>query len=121
VGLDTVKVPLDVPQYVTNVFLNGRKEHIPLTLLTNEHLRSYATKVCTGADTLFRLDPTTRTFVVALKLFDCEAKLEKTISMVEWLQAYPRLLQLVKIHLPKELDLWTAHYTFITTSDGAFG
>jgi hypothetical protein len=41
--------------------------------------------------------------------------------MAEWLQAYPRLLQLVKIHLPKELDLWTAHYTFITTSDGAFG
>jgi hypothetical protein len=87
VGLDAVEVPLDVPRYVTDVFLNGWKEHIPLTLLTDEHLRSYATKVRTGADTSFRLDPTTGTFVVASKLFDREAELEKTISMAEWSQA----------------------------------
>ncbi|EIN06495.1 hypothetical protein PUNSTDRAFT_136353 [Punctularia strigosozonata HHB-11173 SS5] len=49
------------------------------------------------------------------------SKSELQLSFVEWFQAWQRLLQLVRQHLPQQLDAWQAHFAHIRDAPGVTG
>jgi hypothetical protein len=42
---------------------------------------------------------------------------ELDLSFNEWHQAWRRLLDLIKTILPQELEMWSAHYTYILNKE----
>ncbi|EIW73740.1 hypothetical protein CONPUDRAFT_170441 [Coniophora puteana RWD-64-598 SS2] len=93
----------------------GWTKHIPLTLLTNDTLRGLKWSKSTDRTTATVSD----SGVLTLLPSTWTAEGEHALTLPEWMQAFPRLIRLIRLYFPEEPDsglaacwaqIWQDHY-----------
>jgi hypothetical protein len=105
-GQQATDAGLIVAEHISKKFKDGWKIHVPLTFLTDKYCAFAKGDQILSQDSLF-LDECGQIFSNS-KALSPRGELELTFD--EWIQAWHRLLPLIKTHLPHEHDNWQAHY-----------
>lgn len=107
---------LAVPEAIVKIFLDGWTTHVPLN-----HLTDAAVAQTTGVvvENPLYVDLVSNTLKSASK--DLDASGEDKLTVAEFKQAWPRLLQLIRKYLYRHYYGWLDHFTRIDETEGAYG
>ncbi|PPQ81994.1 hypothetical protein CVT24_009885 [Panaeolus cyanescens] len=96
-----------IPPKVRKIFEHGWREHVPLSMLTDDACTFVQQiSLATSRKDLYT-DPTSPTLLSQ----------EVSLNFDQWTQAWERLIKLIKEYVPREYPLWWRHYEFIRTKD----
>ncbi|PPQ83419.1 hypothetical protein CVT24_005588 [Panaeolus cyanescens] len=96
-----------IPPKVRKIFEHGWREHVPLSMLTDDACTFVQQiSLATSRKDLYT-DPSSPTLLSQ----------EVSLNFDQWTQAWERLIKLIKEYVPREYPLWWRHYEFIRTKD----
>jgi hypothetical protein len=104
-----------VPDHIRKKFSDGWAVHVPLTYLTDKGCLFKNKASIAASQDILSFDSNTGQVTTTAKPLMDNGELE--LSFDEWHQAWRRLLELIKDHVPEEFLLWEKHYTFILNSE----
>ena len=111
-GQQATDAGLIVAEHIIKKFKDGWNVHVPLTFLTDKYCAFAKGDQVMSQDSLF-LDESGRIFS-STKSLSPRGELDLTFD--EWIQAWHRLLPLIKTFLPQEYTIWHSHYLSILNS-----
>ncbi|KIJ46023.1 hypothetical protein M422DRAFT_46337 [Sphaerobolus stellatus SS14] len=109
-GLTVSGAELPIPNQIRQKFVNGWSEHVPLTYLTDAYCAKAANDPKVSQD-IVTWDPISESFTTTSKTLPGDG--ESRLSYAEWNEAWRRLLELIRAHLPEDYEAWKIHYTRI--------
>ena len=114
-GLTGSSASYMVPENIRKKFSEGWSSHVPLTYLTDKYCEFKNRSSLNAAQDILSIDPSTGQVITTSRVLHDNGELELTFD--EWHQAWRRLLDLIKTHIPKEYLLWEVHYSRIMNSE----
>ena len=114
-GLVGTNAAFLVPDNVRKKFIEGWTVHVPLTFLTDKGCLLKGKALNGSTQDVLTFDSTSGQVMTTSKPLSDFGELDLTFD--EWHQAWRRLLDLIRDHLPEEFLMWEAHYSFILNSE----
>jgi hypothetical protein len=105
-----------IPPFIEEYFAAGWVSHTPLTYLTEEVIRMY---FAGEASYLWNCSDNHGPYLPVPETLSRHGEADLTVA--EWLQAWNRLLQLIRGYILKEYDRWNRHVTSIKEKEWALG
>jgi hypothetical protein len=110
-GLVGTNAAFLVPEHIRKKFSDGWNVHVPLTYLTDKGCLLRDKGTVTSSQDILTIDSSTGRLLTSSKPLQDDGELD--LSFDEWHQAWRRLLDLIKTHLPEEFLMWEVHYLYI--------
>ena len=104
-----------VPENIRKKLTDGWYSHVPLTYLTDKHCEFKNKSTLNVSQDILSFDPSSGQVITTSRVLHDNGELELLFD--KWHQAWRRLLELIKDHLPQEYPLWEVHYTQIMNSE----
>ena len=114
-GLVGTNAAFLVPDNIRKKFIEGWTVHVPLTFLTDKGCLLKGKALNNTTQDVLTFDSASGQVMTASKPLSDFGELDLTFD--EWHQGWRRLLDLIRDHLPQELLMWEAHYSFILNSE----
>ena len=114
-GLAGTNTAFLVADHIRKKFIDGWNVHVPLTYLTNKGCLFKNKPTAIASQELLTIDSVTGQIQTSSKPLSDSGELDLTFD--EWFQAWQRLLELIRTHIPDELHLWEIHHSFIVNKE----
>ncbi|KAK7025697.1 hypothetical protein R3P38DRAFT_3193215 [Favolaschia claudopus] len=109
-GLVATSAGSVVPEAARKRFAEGWKRHVPLNLLSDEACAIGNRAAAKEFEDSYTIDGTRGIVAVAKEI---PMDKERALNFTDWFAAWQRLLDLIRIYVPLELQKWQTHFTYI--------